>query len=337
MSTAHVGEPGGATLPPIDPLGPSGPGAWYVDDLVRVRAVGTLRQWSRDSVRTEHFDVRHVGTRVHVDHWVPPSRVDDDVAGLLADELFSPGWLRGTELFERVFTGVVRTAAVDPLEAWLLFYRNSLRRISRELAPSGSAAPAESGGSPGHGTISSYAPVYQHAEQLVSGGSVLELGSCFGFLSLRLAGGGRSVTASDVSAGTMRLLATTAPLLGVRLETRVADAARFPAPDCSVDTVLASHLLEHLDPAHGDRVVAEAVRLARDRVVLAVPLEQLADATWGHVRTVSLDDLHVWGESTGLPYDVHEHHGGWLVIETRRDRRSSRPRSATPLESGGAA
>ncbi|ROR92866.1 mycofactocin oligosaccharide methyltransferase MftM [Nocardioides aurantiacus] len=328
MSAAHVGEPGGATLPPIDPLGPAGPGGWYVDDLVRVRAVGTLRQWSRDSVRTEHFDVRHVGVRVHVDHWVPPSRIDDDLAGLLADELFTPGWLRGTELFERVFTGVVRSGAGDPLERWLLFYRNSLVGIAREVAgaasgaastsasSSGSASESGSGSGSGHGTIAGYAPVYDHAEGLLADGSVLELGSCFGFLSLRLAGRGRRVTASDVSAGTMRLLATTAPLLGVRLETRVADAARVPAPDRSADTVLALHLLEHLDPAHGDRVVAEAVRLARRRVVVAVPLEDVADETWGHVRTVTLDDLRAWGRSTGLPYDVHEHHGGWLVVET---------------------
>ncbi|KQT91987.1 hypothetical protein ASG49_08335 [Marmoricola sp. Leaf446] len=314
MSAAHVGEPGGATLPPIDPLGPAGPGGWYVDDLVRVRAVGALRQWSRDSVRTEHFDVRHVGMRVHVDHWVPASRIDDDLAGLLADELFTPGWLRGTELFERVFTGVVRSATSDPLESWLLFYRNSLVAIAREVAGDGSASTAVTAS--GHGTIAGYAPVYDHAERLLADGSVLELGSCFGFLSLRLAGGGRRVTASDVSAGTMRLLATTAPLLGVRLETRVADAARLPAPDRSADTVLALHLLEHLDPAHGDRVVAEAVRLARRRVVVAVPLEDVADETWGHVRTVTLDHLRAWGQSTGLPYEVHEHHGGWLVVET---------------------
>lgn len=308
-----TGDPGAHRgLVPVDPLGPAGPGGWYVDDLVRVRAVGPLRQWSRGGVRTPHFDVRHVGSRVHVDHWVPAARVDDDLAGLLADELFTPGWLRGTELFERVFTGVVRTSAVDPLEAWLLFYRNSLVSVAGAL---GGVASPGSGGS-GHGTIAGYAPVYAHAEGLLAPGSVLELGSCFGFLSLRLAGGGRRVVASDVSAGTMRLLSTMAPLLGVRLETRVADAARFPAPDGSADTVLAVHLLEHLDAAHGARVLAEAVRLARRRVVVAVPLEDVADETWGHVRTISLDDLRAWGHATGLPYDVHEHHGGWLVVET---------------------
>ena len=303
--------PADAGFAPIDPLGPMQAGGWYVDDLVAVRAVGPVHPWSRDTVRTEHFVVRHVGDRVHVDHWVPPTSIDDDLAGLLADELFSPGWLRGTDLFERIFTGVVRSSTPDPLESWLLFYRNSLVRIEQALAV---AAPVPSRG--GHGTIAGYAPVYAHAESLLARGSVLELGACFGFLSLRLAGSGRRTTASDVSAGTTTLLATVAPLLGVRLATCVADAARYPDSDGCDDTVLALHLLEHLDHRQGDLAVAEALRLARRRVVLAVPLEDEADETWGHVRTVSLADLDAWGRASGLPYDVHEHHGGWLVIET---------------------
>ncbi len=310
MSAADVGDPGVTAVAPIDPLGPGRPGGWYVDDLVQVRAVGALRQWSRDSVRTEHFDVRHVGPRVHIDHWVPASRIDDDVAGLLADELFTPGWLRGTELFERIFTGVVRSSTPDALESWLLFYRNSLVRVAQELGGDGGRGRVS-----GHGTIADYAPVYGHAEQLLAEGSVLELGSCFGFLSLRLAGQGRAVIASDVAAGTMRLLATIAPLLGVRVGTRVADASRYPDADDCADNVLAIHLLEHLDPDQGTRTVAEAVRLARRRVVVAVPLEDEADETWGHVRTVTLDDLRAWGEATGLPHQVHELHGGWLVID----------------------
>jgi SAM-dependent methyltransferase len=152
--------------------------------------------------------------------------------------------------------------------------------------------------------------------ELLAPGSVLELGCCFGFLALRIAATGRTTKASDVSPGTVQLLASIAPRLGLRLTTETADAARFPAEDGCADTVLAIHLLEHLDPLQGDRTIAEAVRLARRRVVVAVPLEEEADETWGHVRTVTLDDLDAWGRACGLPYDVHEFHGGWLVIET---------------------
>ena len=303
---------------PIDALAPL-VGGVYRDEVVEVLAYGQVRpRRSLHMIRTRHFDVTQIGDRVHVGHGVPPERIDDDLAGLLADELFGPGWLRGPELFERIFTGVVVTSALSPAAAWELFYRNTLRRIEESV---GSTAPGHADSSPvpsnagRHGTVSDYAPVYRHAQELVAGESALELGCCFGFLSLRLAAAGRRVLATDVSAGTVRLLTAMAPRLGLDLATRVADAARFPGADGLADTVLAVHLLEHLDPEHGDRVIGEALRLATRRVVVAVPLEEEADATWGHVRTVSLADLDAWGAASGRPYDVHEHHGGWLVVD----------------------
>ena len=45
------------------------------------------------------------------------------------------------------------------------------------------------------------------------------------------------------------------------------------------------------------------------------PWRTRPDETYGHVRTVSLDDLHRWGRGTGCPYEVHEFHGGWLVVD----------------------
>ena len=46
-----------------------------------------------------------------------------------------------------------------------------------------------------------------------------------------------------------------------------------------------------------------------------MPYEDVADETFGHVRTVGPDDLSRWGLATGLSFEVHEHHGGWLVID----------------------
>ena len=303
------------TLPPIDPLGSQVPGA-YRDDLVVVRRGAAVRgRRVLGAVRTDHFDLLRHDSRIELVHHVPPERLDDDLAGLLSQELFGPGWLRGIDLFERLFTGIVRSSAADPVDGWLTFYRNTLARIAHAVdhPPAVPASPPPSPG--GHGTIADYAPVYAHAESLLAPGSVLELGACFGFLSLRLALAGRDVTASDVSPGTVHLLEAIAPRLDVRLGTAVADAARYPADDGAADTVLVIHLLEHLDPDHGDRVVDEALRLAARRVVVAVPLEPEADETYGHLRTVSLADLDRWGRRTGCRYDVHEHHGGWLVID----------------------
>ena len=291
---------------PIDPLAPL-VGGCHRDPLVVVEAVhGERGRKGERTVRTVHFDLTPVDGRVHVAHVVPGTAVDDDLAGLLHEELFGPGWLRGTDLFERVFTGVVRTGAEDALDSWELFYRNTVRRLEDPAtrAPRGD-----------HGSIDGYAPVHDHVLELLGPGSVLELGCCFGFLALRIARSGRPTTASDVSAGTVHLLTEMAPRLGVALATETADAARYPASDGCADTVLAVHLLEHLEPGHGTEVVAEALRLARRRVVVAVPLEDQPDETYGHVRTVGLDDLRRWGRGTGCAYDVHDFHGGWLVVD----------------------
>lgn len=293
-----------ATAAPIDPLAWAGTGR-YEDGLVVVRRQGRgPHRRTRGSVRTVHFDVEPHDGRLLVTHRVPPDQVTDDLAGVIRDELFVPGWVVGSEMFERIFTGVVLTGGpphADALENWELFYRNTIRRLAV-----------------GRG-IEDYAPIYEHAIDLVAslgrGAEVLELGCCFGFLSLRLAALGHPVVACDVSAGTVRLLERVAPRLGLPVGTVVADAARLPLPDSSADVVLAVHLLEHLDADHGAQVVDEALRLARRRVVVAVPLEEEPEEAYGHVRSVTLDDLRDLGGSTGLRYDVHEHHGGWLVVD----------------------
>ena len=283
---------------PLSPLHPA-PGGVYRDDYVTVLR-GAVPS-GREIAHTTNFTV-HAGEPIVVTHHLDLDDLDEDLTGLLHTELFEPGWVRGAELFERLFTGVVLTSADDPMTAWEAFYRNTIDR-QRE----GSRTPGSA--------IEQFRPVHDHAASLVVGRSVHELGSCFGFLALRLAADGFRVTASDLSVGTMQLLSAVAPRLGTPVETLVADAGHVPAADRSVDTVLAVHLLEHVDAEHGARVLAEAVRLADRRVVVGVPYEEVADETFGHVRTIGPGDLDAWGAATGLSYEVHEHHGGWLVID----------------------
>lgn len=291
----------------VDPFASGADG--YVDDLVEVRDLGGTRpRRTLGMVRTPHFDVTHAESRVRIGHRVAPTEVHEGLGGVIAQELFGPGWLRGQELFERIFTGVVVSSAPDPLEGWERFYRNSLALID-------DAITRDLGEGAGHASIADYAPVYEHAAGLLAPGPVIELGCCFGFFSLRVAAAGRPVTGVDIEPGTMRLLDTVAARLGTDLRTLTADAAHVPLPDGVAENVVALHLLEHLPPDQGDAVVHEAVRLATRTVVIAVPLEEEADTTWGHVRTVSLADLAAWGRATGLPHRVHEHHGGWLVLD----------------------
>ncbi|MFF9818107.1 mycofactocin oligosaccharide methyltransferase MftM [Streptomyces sp. NPDC014006] len=292
----------------IDPLAPSAPGL-YADHLVRVvrDSPGAGSGSAEPIVRTEHFTLRRRGRRVELGHSLLPEQLDNDLAGLLADELFAPGWLSGSDVFERVFTGVVRSCVDGPLPAWTTFYDNTLARIQKYWqAPE----PAE------HSSIAGFAPVYRRTLDLVPPGAVLDLGSCFGFLPLLLAGRERqTVIASDLSPGTMRLLGMVARARGLALDALVCDASRVPLPDGSVDTVTVIHVLEHLDPEHGDAVVAEALRLARCRVVVAVPYEDEPTAAYGHVRCFSPDQLAGLGRRTGHRFRVDAFHGGWLVVD----------------------
>jgi SAM-dependent methyltransferase len=227
------------------------------------------------------------------------ARLDNDLAGWLDRTLVVSGVLP-PERFEEAFVAIITSGAPDPEDAWLAFYRNTLAALCGDPEPGGTNAELK--------------PVHERAGELAVG-SVLELGSCFGFLALRLAEAGHEVTATDLVPGTVGLLGRMAPRLGLRVDTLVADARAVPLPDAHADTVLAVHLLEHLLPEEGKAVLAEAIRLARRRVVVAVPFEELPNETWGHVTTFDEAALHELGATTGLPYEVTEHHGGWLVID----------------------
>ncbi len=227
-------------------------------------------------------------------HRISPAEISNDLAGWIADDLVAPGHIAASA-FERTFVSVV--ASVDP--GWTAFYGNTVRELAR-------------GGEPG-GTNAGMAPVHERAAALAVG-SVVELGCCFGFLSLRLAADGHRVTAVDLSTGTVGLLGRVAPALGIALDAVAGDATAVPLAGGSADTVFAVHLLEHLPPGVDRLVLAEMLRVARRRVVVAVPYEQEPDETWGHVRTFDAAALDALGATTGHPYEVTDHHGGWLTI-----------------------
>lgn len=287
----------------LDALAPGHPGRWSDGGVTvchRNRHGLPVRLLARrpPDLTTARFTVHRTTGGLVVLHAMWPDELDDDLAGLLATEL-GPA-LRTPDEFRRVFTGVVRSTISDPATAWAVFYANTLAALAGPPRPSGS--------------IAAFAPVSARALSLVRG-SVLDLGSCFGFLALRMADRGHRVVASDLCPGTVALLAAVAARLGRRLATLVCDAAAVPLAARSVDTVTAVHLLEHLPPAHGAAVLREALRVARHRVVVAVPFEDSPEPLYGHVRCFDLAALDELGRSTGVPYEVSEHAGGWLVLD----------------------
>jgi SAM-dependent methyltransferase len=258
-----------------------------------------------------------------VRHAIGAETISNDLADWIAEDLVAPG-LIGPSEFEAVFVEAVLAVDPDPAVAWTAFYRNTLAALDR----GGAAA----------GTNAGMAPVHARAVELAVGPHVVELGCCFGFLSLRLARAGFRVTAVDLVPGTARLLGSVAPrllteaatcpdemrnsrrrdaqLAEVGSVTAVAgDACAVPLAGDAADTVLAVHLLEHLPPALAPVVLTEMLRVARRRAVVAVPFEDEPNPTWGHVRTFDLAALDALGAATGRPYAAAEYHGGWLVVD----------------------
>ena len=68
--------------------------------------------------------------RLLVTYDLPSREISDDLVGVLSAELSVPGWVRGSEQFERIPVGVVRSSRADGVDAWELFYRNTLDRFA---------------------------------------------------------------------------------------------------------------------------------------------------------------------------------------------------------------
>lgn len=265
---------------------------------VRRRSGPHVAHPSRDALCTSRFCTIRSADLLDVAHDLNPDELSDDLAELLATELDDSGILRGQPEFEAVFAGVVESTMADRDEAWHRFYLNSVRRLE-------------------HGDAA-FAPVHEHAASLLIGSEIIDLGSCFGFFPLRLAATGHRVTATDLSAPTMDLLDRMSARLNRSLHTLGCNAADVPLPGGAADTVTVLHLIEHLDAGTAGAVLREAMRLARQRVIVAVPFEDVPRACYGHVQRFDGDVLRIIADawrSTGVRAGVHEFHGGWLILD----------------------
>ena len=285
----------------VNPFAAAHPGTFSAGGVRVRRRTGPHRNEAcRSDLCTPRFCTTRAGHFLDVAHDIAPDELSDDLAVLLADQLDDAGVLRGQPEFELVFTGVIRSTVDGTMPAWLRFYRNSLVRLE-------------------HGTAA-FAPVHEHAASLLLGTRLVDLGSCFGFFPLRAASLGFTVLATDLSAPTMQLLSRVSSELRRPVRTLACNAAQVPLPDGCTDTVTVLHLLEHLDPATADAVLTEALRLARRRVVVAVPFEDEPRACYGHVQRFDATALRllasrITDQQKGVRAGVHDYHGGWLILD----------------------
>ena len=245
--------------------------------------------------------------------------ISNELAGHIAAELGPLGLVPDGPAFERVFVATVLAAHPDPVQAWNLFYGNTMRRLRRP-DPDGT------------GSAATFGRIYAHVMSLIRGTTVLDVGCCFGFLPLLAADRDSRlrVVGTDLVPSAVALAGRISRARGSRARFAAADLMALPVADEAVDTVLAVHVLEHLPAEVSALALAQLRRVARHRVVVAVPLEAAPDPTFGHVQAFDLGRLARIGadpetpespESPGWSQDVYAADGGWLVL----DRRTPRP------------
>lgn len=255
------------------------------------------------------FAVFSLDNAIVVLHRLEPAEIDNDLAELVAGELVRPGYVAVSRAFERCFAGVVLSSAPGPREAWRAFYENTLSRLEQVASCPGCDS----------GPVAVFGRIYQHARQLVVGSSLLDTATCFGFFPLLLQRWDPriDITALDVSASILELARDAA---GSRHHPGTVtfvcgDARGLPFASGSFDTVTALHLLEHLTPSSASRALQEMCRVARRRVVVAVPMEEELDPAYGHVQKFDRETLIELGEKTGWHCGFEDYLGGWIVLE----------------------
>lgn len=209
--------------------------------------------------------------------------------------------------FERAFVSVVEGGHPDRGTAWDAFYDATLSRVDggwgRDLD--------------GVGTVATFTRIWSRAAALSRGGSALDVGTCFGFLPLAwsVQPGAPRLVALDLSPESAALTARQARRLGGTVTVACADGTRLPLRDRSVGTVHLLHVLEHLPPATSGAVLAEALRVADRRVVVAVPVEERPDPLYGHLQVFDLARLAALGRATGWRCSTGTGDGAWLVLD----------------------
>jgi len=236
-----------------------------------------------------------------------PVGISNELADHIAAELAPLGLVPDASAFEQIFTETVLATDPDPMRAWRSYYGNTLRRLRR----------------PDRGRtdcVATFARIYAHALSLIRGVTVLDVGCCFGFLPLLAADADPRlrVIGTDLVPASAALAARICMARGSRARFAAADLLALPVASQAVDTVLAVHVLEHLPAEASGRALAQLRRVARRRVVIAVPLEEVPDPTFGHAQAFDLPALARIGadlDASGWSRAVHAADGGWLVLD----------------------
>ena len=262
------------------------------------------------AIETAHFVIQSGRVQPRV-----LAGISNELADHIAAELGPLGLVPDQSAFERIFVETVLAGHPDPMQAWASFYRNTLRRLRR---PDRGATDS----------VATFARIYAHALSLIRGTTVLDVGSCFGFLPMLAAEKDPRlrVIGTDLVPAAAAVAGRISRARHGRARFAAADLLALPVASQAADTVLAVHVLEHVPPEASSPALAQLCRVARHRVVIAVPLEEVPDPTFGHVQSFDLRRLARIADTDAPRWSgaVHAADGGWLVLDRTGARRTAR-------------
>lgn len=272
-------------------------------------------------------------------HHFSPDQIDNNIGFYVAEELLP--LLRAArygpyadhaandpfsddehQTFERCVGAIVHS--VDPSErrAWHRFYANSLAALEQAMARPVSTPDF----------IWPFGAIYRQLCHLVRGQTLLDAGTCFGFLPLLL---GRQANPPTGSLPAL-LPAPLVKIVGCDLDAALVnlasayaaherlDQVAFVIADIladeveqigTFDTVTAIHVIEHLTSQQTMPALANLWRLTAQRLIISVPLEATPDPRYGHQQVFDQERLLALGQELGGQTRYFELHGGWLIVD----------------------
>lgn len=255
-------------------------------------------------------------------HLFKPEEANADLICYIEDELPTSGIIPTAREFGATLFAVLASmhhAPRDQQTIWLHFCLNSLNSLRDQIAHPLKNAPDQIS------YIAPFAAIYRRIFELVTGGSLLDVGCSFGFFPVLMADRDHSmrVVGSDVSQDAISFSTTLANAVEVHSVTfHQIDVLSDDFPKLGhFDTVTTIHVLEHLPEEDMTTALDHLLRTARKRLLIAVPYEEQAQGLYGHYQTFTPEKLHQWGkwcverlEGKGK-YWYEELMGGLLVVE----------------------
>ncbi len=254
-------------------------------------------------------------------HTFHQNDIDADLICFITDELGSFNITPTVRTFGATLFGIIASTFPSPRHQptiWNYFCLNTLTRLRRQITQSLLTVDQ----SP---YITPFANIYRRIAELISGQSLLDVGSSFGFFPILMAESmpDSRIIGCDYNPDAVTLATNLAQASGTQQTTFIMQ--NMLAADFSdigyFDTVTAIHLLEHLSEEHIPFALSNLLRVTQQRLIIAVPYEEQPEAVYGHLQIFTPEKLEHWGQwcreqlqGKGC-YSCEEMMGGLLVIE----------------------